>query len=455
MFRWIVKIVKIVIILVAAALFKNLIDLVWRVSTGLDSNGLSSLITLVIIAFSFTLLLPLGNPGRKRVRRFFKEAFVFLFIWTAASFSIALLHQPKHALIGFIPTFLYFSFRRGLVPNIGFRIICENPVEEVKAHVLLLSVAPTPRVAFLHRFNPTGLLKVLKKEARIRLKQPENVFIKSFKHRQTIELNGSLSSFVSRVEASLTHETAILCEASPYKGFFKIKVKIASDNSQVLRNIVEKLSKLDSNYDENVEIALEKWCALNPCVKTVSNTLGETQLKPSWITGRLLIAGDQEKAEKLTLQICLSQLRRNTMIIIWCSEEELDRKSFFQNMIGETLREKGFRFYEKPIETWRNHDGMEIVLANSVSDNTLIKKASSKPVVAVWLKNSIRDFEFDAPVKILTSQEPYPHPGFEADNVMLMECSRRLAEWFLPAGHEIALEGRTVMVSAGEVRVLK
>jgi hypothetical protein len=453
MFRGIVKIIKILIILVAAAVFKNLIDLAWRVSTGLDSNGLSSLITIVILVFSFALLLPLGNPVKKRVKRFFKETLIFLLIWVAASFSVALLHQPKHASIGFIPAILYFVFRLGLVPSTGFRIICENPIGEAKDHAILLSVAPIPRVAFLHGFSPKGLLKVLKGEAIIRLNHPENVFIKSFKHRQTLELNGSLYSFASKVEASLTHEAAILCEARPRKGFFKIKVKIASDNSQVLRSIVEKLSKLDSNNDEDVEIVLEKWRALKPCVKPVSRALGEAGLKPSWITGRLLIAGYQENAERLALQICLSQLRRNTMIIIRCSEEDL-KDALSHNVIRKTLRENGFRFFEKTVETWRTRDGMEVVLANSVS-NRVLKKALSKPVVAVWLRNSAEDFEFDAPVKILTSPEPYPHPGFEADNVMLMECNRRLAEWFLPAGYGIALEGRTIMVSAGEVRVLK
>ncbi|MEM2980074.1 MAG: hypothetical protein QW385_01675 [Thermoproteota archaeon] len=449
----IVKILKFLIILVAAAVFKNLIDLAWRVSTGLDSNGLSSLITIVILVFSFVLLLPLGDPVKKRVRVVFKETLIFLLIWMAASFSVALLHQPKHASIGFIPALLYFFFRVGLVPSTGFRIMCENPFEEPKDHLILLSVAPTTRVAFLHRLSPTGLLKVLKGEARIRLNNPENVFIKSFKHRQTLELNGSLSSFVSRVEASLTHEAAILCEASPRKGFFQIKVRIASDNSQVLRSIVEKLSTLDFNNDENVEIVLEKWRALKPCVKTLPRALGEAGLKPSWINGRLLIAGDQENTEKLALQICLSQLRRNTMAIIWCNEEP-DKDSLFHDMIGKTLRENGFRLFEKTVETWRTRDGMEVVLANSVS-NRFLKKASSKPVVAIWLRNSIEGFEVDAPVKILTSQESYPHHGFEADNVMLIECSRRLAEWFLPSGHGIALEGRTIIVSAREVRVLK
>lgn len=454
MFRGIFKILKFIIILVAAALFKNLMDWIWRVSTGLDSNGLSSLITLLILAFSFMLLLPLGGPVKKKVRGFFNEVLVFLSIWMAASFSAALLHQPRHVPIGFIPALLYFFFRVGLIPSIGFRIICEDPLEEAEDHVILLSVAPTPSVAFIHGFGFSGFLKVLKREARILLKHPENVFIESFKHRQTLELKGSLSSFVRRIEASLTHESAILCEASPRKGFFKIKVKIASDNLQALRSIVEKLSTLDSNHDENTEIALDKWRTLNPCVKPVPRALGETDLKPSWITGRLLIAGDQENAEKLALQICLSQLRRNTMIVVSCSEEEL-RDSLFQNMVGKTLGERGFRFFEKPAKTWRARNGMEIVLANNLSNNALMKKASSKPIVAVWLRNSVQGFEFNAPVKILTSQEPYPHPGFEADNVMLTECSRRLAECFLPTGHGIALEGRTIMVSAREVRVLK
>jgi hypothetical protein len=454
MLRGIVKILKLIAILIAAAAFKNLIDWGWRVSTGLDSNGLSSLVTIVILAFSFTLLLPLGNLVKKRIRRLFKETLVFLLIWIAASFSAALLHQPKHVSIGLLPTLLYVLFRLGLVPSIGFRIICENPVEESGNHIILLSVAPTPRIAFLHGFSPTGLLKVLKGEARIRFKHPENVFIKSFKHCQSLELNGSLSSFVRRVEESLTYEAAILCEAKQRKGAFKIKVKIASDNLQVLRRIVENLSKLDSDHDENIEIVLEKWCALNPCVKPVLGVLGEAELKPSWITGRLLIAGDWENAEKLALQICLSQLRKNTMAIALCSEEDLCRDSPFQRMIWETLRKKGFKFFEKPVETWRSHDGMEIVLANSVS-NRALKKASSKPVVAVWLRDSAQGFNIDAPVKILTSREPYSHSSFEADSMVLTECSRRLAECFLPAGHRLALEGKTIMVSSGEVRVLK
>lgn len=454
MFRRIVKILMFIILLLAAAAFKNVIDSAWHVSTGLDSNGLSSLITLVILAFSSTLLLPLGNTTRKRVRRFFKEALIFLSIWLAASFSAALLHQPKHVSIGFIPALLYVFFRLGLIPSIGFRIICENPPEELKDHVVHLSVAPTPKVVFLQGFRLTGLLKVLKGEARIRLKHPENVFIKSFKHCQTLELRGSLSSFVRRIEESLTYEAAILCEASPRKSFFNFKVKIASDNSQALRSIVENLSRLDSDHDENFEIALEKWRALNPCVKTVSGALDEAGLKPSWVTGRLLIAGEQENAEKLALQICLSQLRRNTMIIISCDEES-ERDSLFQNMVGETLREKGFRFFEKPVKTWRTRNGMEIVLANSISNRALVKKVSSKPVVAVWLRNSAKGFETGAPVKILTSREPYLHLDFEADNIMLVDCDRRLVENFLPARHGPALEGRTVIVSAGEVRVLK
>lgn len=454
MFRGISKILKFVAILLASAIFKNLVDSIWLVLTGLDSNGLSSLITVVILAFSPVLILPLGDSSKRRVRRFFKEALIFLLIWLAASFSAALLHQPGYTLIGSVPALLYILLRLGQIPSIGFRIICEDQLGELKDQTLLLSVAPAQRVVFLQRFGFKGLLKVLKGEARIRSKIPEELFIKTFKHCQTLEFSGNLYSFVKRVEEGLTNEVAILCEARPRKDFFNINVKIASDNPQSLRDIVGRVSKLDPDCNENIEMALEKWRSLKPYIKS-SGALDDAGLKPDWIRGRLLIAGNQEDVEKLALQICLSQLRRNAMVLILCDERDLEGDPIFKKIIERTLEERGFRPFEKPAKTYRNREGMEIVFIDDFSNKALTKKVSSKPVVALWLRNHVQGFDANSPVKLLTLREPCSHLDLEVDNMMLVNCNRSLVECFLPVRHGLALEGKMAMVSAEEVKVLR
>lgn len=52
-------------------------------------------------------------------------------------------------------------------------------------------------------------------EARIHLRLPKDVFIKSFKHRETLRLEGSLSTLVETVMESFAEECAILCEVKP------------------------------------------------------------------------------------------------------------------------------------------------------------------------------------------------------------------------------------------------
>ncbi len=443
------RILMLMIILLAGVLIKNLVDSVWRVSD-MDSKGLSSVITLVIMAFSATFLIPFKGSFKNRVRGFFKEVLLFLLIWLAASFSAALLHSPSYIQIGFLLALPYVLFRLGALPSIGrirLRVLCEEQPVKLKGHVLLLSVAPFPKIVYLHGFSLKRIIRVLNGGARIVLRLPEDVFIKTFKHRQTLELQASLSSLVETVRGNLADEAAILCEARLHEDFFKIRVEIASDSLQVLGKLVENLRRLSPGPEGSIERALERWRALKPYAKPVSDPLGRA-LYPDPITGRLLIAGDRRDSEKLALQICLSQLRRNSMVLIMdCKERPGDE-------VEKGLVEKGYRLREKPVKTYRGHGGVEVVFANSASNKALLKKISSKPVVAVWLRNHVQGLRVSTPVEILTSNEPHAHSDFEANNMVLVNCERKLAESFLSFRHGFTLEGRTVLVSQKGVRIL-
>lgn len=450
------RILMLIIILLSGVLVKNLIDSFWRFS-GLDPKGLPSLIVIVTMMFSATFLIPLKSSFKNRVKRVFKEVLLFLLIWLAASFSAAILHSSSYIQIGFLLALSFFFFRLGAFPRvrrIGLRILCEEQPVELRAHTLLLSVAPVPKAVFLHGFGLKETARILKEGARIRLRLPEDVFMKSFKNRQTLEFRGSLSSLVETVRENIADGTAIMCEARPHEDSFKIKVEIASDSLQALRRLVESLSRLSPGPERSVEHALEDWRSLKPCVKPVSEALGFS-LNPEPLAGRILIAGDRRDAEKLALQICLSQLRRDSIVLVTDDGEKPGDGSGSENGVEKLLVEKGFRLRKKPVKTYRGRDGAEVVFADSSSNKPLLKKISSKPVVAVWLRNRVQGLTVDAPMEILTSGEPQAHSGFEANSMILVNCERRLVESFLPFRYGFALEGKTVLVSQKGVRILR
>jgi len=296
---------------------RRFLESLWLVSTGLDSNGLSSLITIIVMSFSLTLLFPIANNKRKNLNRFFKEVFIILFIWIFSSFSAALFHQPRHASIGLIPVFFYVFIRLSLSKSVGLRIVFEKysyPDSLPKGNSILMWLAPTPRIFISSGIGLRSILKVLKKEARIVIKTPEEIFVRSFSNVRVFELQGSLASFVRVVVEGWRREAAILCEAKPIEGFFKLRVKIASDDMQVLNNIAERFTKLD--YEEDLKWAFEKWLSLKPCVKPIELSHNNSLLQPERIPERIIVTGAVEEAEKFALQACLSQLRNNSTILI-------------------------------------------------------------------------------------------------------------------------------------------
>ncbi|MEM3647396.1 MAG: hypothetical protein QW334_04545 [Thermofilum sp.] len=447
------KILVLMTILVAGALVKSLIDSAWR-SLGLDPKGLSSLITIVIIGFSATLLIPLKGSFKNRVRGLFKGLITFLSIWVAAAFSAAILHISSYIQIGLILALTYVFLRLRTFTRLGgirLRILCEKQPVKLEGYTLLLSVAPVPKAVFLDGFSVRGAMRVFKGEARARLRLPEDVFMESFKHRQTLELRGSLSSLAEKAGEILPDGAAILCEAKPSGNSFKIRVEIASDSPQSLKRLSEKLRRLSPEPVGSVEHALEKWCSLKPCVKPVSEVLGYS-FDTDLLTGRLLIVGDSERAEKLALEICLTQLRRNTVVLVTGGEGKAG--DGLGDGVDKMLAEKGFRLSEKPVKTYRGRDGVEVVFAGNASSKALLKKTSSKPVVAAWLRNSNQCLMINAPVEVLTLGEPNAYLDFEAGGMILVECERSLAESFLPFRYGFAIEGKTALVSRKGVRIL-
>lgn len=448
-------VLKLAAILLSGSLVKSLLDSIGY-SLGLDLGGLTSLIAMAVMAFlTMSLLFP-RKYFKENARRFFKRVFSFLLIWLTAALFSALLHIRNYTQIGFVAAFLCVVLVMHESPNSKIklsrlRIVCEEEYVQPEDHAILLSLAPVPRVAFLHGFGLGSLLKVLRGRARLRLKLPEDVFIESFEHRQTLKFQGGLSSFVEVVGKSLTGNTAILCEAKP--GRELMNVEVASDNPQALEEFKKILSGVGPGSGQDIRRALEEWLSLKPYVMPVPELL---DLNPSRIAGRLLIVGERKGAENLALQLCLSQLRRNSMILV------VDVKGRTEDAGGEVERrlvEKGFRpsgsrLRKKPVKTYRYRDGMEVVLTDEPSDEALLKKTLSKPLAAIWFRDLARNLDVKAPIKILTLKKPWVRSSFEADNVILMGCRKELIESFLPS-RGFALEGRIVLISKQGVRVLK
>ncbi|MGB9717731.1 MAG: hypothetical protein ACPL4E_04750 [Thermoproteota archaeon] len=445
-------VLKLAAVIVSGSLVKRLLDSIGR-SLGLDLGGLTSLIAVAAMGFlAMSLLFP-RKYFKNGLRRVFKRVFSFLLIWFMAAFFSALFHTGYYTQIGFVAAFLYVVLTVRKPPNTGIRlrIVCEEEPAKPEDHTILLSLAPAPRVAFLHGFGPAGLLKVLTGRARLSLKLPEDVFIESFEHRQTLKLKGSLSSLVEAVVKSVASGVAILCEAKPAREL--MKVEVASDNPRALEGFTEMLRRVGAGSGQGVRQALEEWRSLKPYVTPVPELL---DLNPVRLAGRLLIVGEERDAEGLALQLCLSQLRRNSVSLV---VEVKGRTGDTGDEVRRRLVEKGFkhignRLLKKTVETYRRRDGMEVVFADEPSGGALLKRKLSKPVAAIWLRGLARNIDVNAPIKILTLRKPWVCSSFEADNVILMGCKKELVESFLPS-RGFALEGRTVLISQQGVRVLK
>lgn len=438
------KILMLVAVLLAGAFVKNVIDLFWHFS-GLDTKGLSSLISLLTMAFLTTFLIPL----KTRVKNIFKEALVFSSIWLAFSFSVALMRNPSYIQIGFLIAVPYASFRLGVFPKVGKirpRILCEEQPSELRGHALFLSVAPIPKTIFLHGFSLKSIILVLKRKARFCLRLPEDIFMNSFEHHQMLELRGSLSNFVEIVRENLEDGSAVLCEARFHKGSFRMRVEISSDSLHDLRRLAESLNELNPSPDWDIERTLEAWRLLKPCAKPIPGTSGFPNA--GILAGRLLIVGDNGNAEKLALKICLSQLRKNSMVLVMDGKGR-DGDGPWEEVEG-LLTENGFR-PEKSVKTYRGRCGTEVVFADDLSNKALLKKISSKPIVAVWFRDRVEDL-VDAPIEVLTSKRPYTHTNFEANSMILVNCERSLIESFLPLRQGFVLEGKTILISQKGVR---
>ncbi|MBO3832500.1 MAG: hypothetical protein FGF51_03830 [Candidatus Brockarchaeota archaeon] len=448
-------VLKLAAVLLSGSLVKRLLDSIGY-SLGLDLGGLTSLISMVVMAFlTMSLLFP-RNYFKENVRRIFKGAFSFLLIWLMSALFLDFFRIKHYTQIGFIAASLCVVFvtRKSLNAKIRLselRIVCEEEAVQPEDHTILLSLAPVPKVAFLHGFDLGGLLKVLRGKARFHWKLPEDAFMESFEHRQTLKLKGSLSSFVEAVGKSATGNTAILCEAKPSRQL--MKVEVASDNPQALEEFKKILKEAGQGSGQGLRQALEEWLSLKPYIMPVPWLI---DLNPSRLAGRLLIVGERRDAEDLALQLCLSQLRRNSMAIV------VDVKGISEDTEGEmkkTLVERGFkpsknRLRKKPVKTYRHHGGMEVVFANGPSDEALLKKTLSKPLAAIWFRGLAGNLDVKAPIEILTLEKPWIRSGFEADNIILMHCKKELIESFLPS-RGFALERRTVLISQQGVRVLK
>jgi hypothetical protein len=447
-------ILKLAAVLLSGSFVKRLLDSIGY-SLGLDLGGLTSLIALAVMAFLAVSLLFPRKYFKDNARKAFKRAFSFLLIWLIASLFSALFRIRYYTQIGFIVAFLYvvFTVRESTNAKVrlsGLRIVCKEESVQPEDHTILLSLAPVPKVAFLHGFGLRGLLKVLRGKARLHLKLPEDAFMESFEHRQTLKLKGSLSSLVEAVGKSVTGNIAILCEAKPNREL--MEVEVASDNTQALEGFMKILRGAGPGSGQGIQQALEEWLSLKPYVMPVPELL---DLNPSQLAGRLLIVGARRDAENLALQLCLSQLRRNSMAIIM---DVKGRSEDAGDEIKRKLVEGGFRpsknrLRKKPIKTYRYHDGMEVVFAYEPSGEALLKTLS-KPVAAIWFRGLARNLDVNAPIKILTLKKPGVRSGFEADNLILMDCKKELVESFLPS-RGFAFEGRTVLISQQGVRVLR
>ncbi|MCX8182902.1 MAG: hypothetical protein N3F08_00565 [Crenarchaeota archaeon] len=448
-------VLKAVAVLLSGSLVKSLLDSIGH-SLGLNLGGLTSLIAIAVMAFlTMSLLFP-RKYFKDDVRRAFKKAFSFLLIWLMAALFSALFHIRYYIQIGFIAAFLSFVFVIRESPNSkirlsGLRIVCKEEPLQPEDHAILLSLAPVPKVAFLHELGPSGFLKVLRGKARLRLRLPEDDFMESFEHRQTLKFKGSLTSFVEAVGKSFPSNTAILCEAKPSREL--MKVEVASDNPQNLEEFKKILREAGPGPGHGMRQALEDWLSLKPYVTPVPGLL---DINPSRLAGRLLIVGERGCAENLALQLCLSQLRRNSMVIV---VDVKGRSEDAGDEIKRKLVEKGFRpsinrLRKKPVKAYRCHNGMEVVFTDEPCDEALFKKTLSKPIAAIWFRGLARNLDVNAPIKILTLRKPWVRSSFEADNVILLDCEKELVESFLPS-RGFALEGRTVLVSQQGVRVLK
>jgi len=452
MIKSMLRILSFAAILLVGIAVNKFLESLWLAYTGLSSSGLSSLAALIIMAFSLTMLLPFKRESRARINRVFRQVSIFLLVWITASFTAALLNQPKHASIGLIPAFLYAFSKIGVRKVVGFRIILES--EEYssisRSNTLLMWVAPTPRVFATQGFGLRSILNVLRGRAKIAVNTSGETFIKSFKNTRVVELQGSLKSFVETVAENRSRETAIVCEAKPVSGSFRIRVRIASDDTQALERVVNSFSRLDSR--EDLKQALEKWLSLKPCVKPIKLAKNGVSLQPEEVPERLLIAGNSEGVEELALQACLSQARRNSAIIIVDGSEE----NVFESRVWRKLEAEGFKPCRNRAKTLRNSNGTEVTLVKKSSlKEELIHKASSKPIVAAWLREYQEDPGFNAPLKVLTCSTPEAKPVSEADGLLLLNPERELLSCFMPERYCLSLQGKTVMVSVDGVRVLK
>lgn len=437
-----------VAVLLTSIALNRFLECLWLFYTGFDSNGLSSFFTILLIAFSFTLLLPLKNENRIRISGVFKKVFIFMLIWISASFSIALLHQPKHASMGLIPAVLY-ALLKLVNPRFNLKILLREYSEAPPSSTILMWVAPTPRVLFAQGLGLRSILKVLKGEAKIAINTSGEAFVKSFKNIRVIELQGSLASFVKTVASNWNRETAIVCEAKPGEGFFKIRVKIASENAQILNNIAKRFPKLEG--EEDLNWALNKWLSLKPCVKPILFSDYKVSLPPDIVPERLLIVGDAEDTNRFALEACLSQLRTNSKILILNGGED----PCFEGNVEKMLGEKGFKPCGRSLpKTFKTRRGMEVVILKKTDLNgKLIDEVSSKPLVAAWLKDCSEDPELNLPLKILTYTKLEPKSFLEADGLLLLNPSREVLDNFLPTRQGFSLLGRTVMVSTRGVKV--
>jgi len=308
-------ILKLAAVLLSGSMVKRLLDSIGY-SLGLDLGGLTSLIAMAAMAFlTMSLLFP-RKYFKNGLRRVFKRVFSFLLIWLIASLFSALFRIKYYTQIGFMVAFLcvVFGLRKSTnakIRPIRLRIVCKEEFVRPENHMILLSLAPVPKVAFLHGFGLRGLLKVLMGKARLSPKLPEDAFMESFEHRQTLELKGSVSSFVETVGKNVTGSIAILCEAKPNGEL--MKVEVASDNPQALDGFTKILRGAGPGSAQGIQQALEEWLSLKPYVMPVPEPL---DLNPSQLAGRLLIVGGRKDAEDLALQLCLSQLRRNSMALV-------------------------------------------------------------------------------------------------------------------------------------------
>ncbi|MGQ9479109.1 MAG: hypothetical protein ACUVQ0_03675 [Thermoproteota archaeon] len=440
----IAKIIIFIIILLILPSLGKTIESAWMLLTGYTSNGLSSLATLLLLAFSITLILPLKDPLRNRFKGFFKKALVFLTIWMTISFFVALMGQSRHAPIGFAASILYLCVKH-LGPGKSWRIICEETSLNHERQGILLSIAPSPRIVFLHRLDFNGLLCIVRRRSRVVSKTPEKVFMKSFKYSRSLEFQGSLLSLASILEEIRDPEVVVLCEAVQRRESLKVSVRIASDNPGLLNRVSQSLSRIKHDYPEDFEAAFEKWYNLKSCVKPVTGPEG-LNIPYELIYGRTLIVGE---ADDFALQVCLSQLRRNSMILIVGNRDPVFEEKVRMSIKAGCLRQRGIG-----LRACKAGNGVEIFFAEGCEIDPL-RKWFSKPLVAVWFRDPSMFFDIDAPVKLITARSAEEGSRLEVDKTILVNCNSSLAEYFLPTGYGLLLQGRTILLTNGEVRILK